>query len=114
MLGVRFPVPNIEGELHQRAEALLAGAERLLGTPAPRTELGEQQAQSNEYEEGQRVLRRCIERIHRGDEPIRASRYADKRSEQAGSASAVPGAQDHRRDRKLVNGGAFLEGKYAA
>ena len=41
MLGVGFPV-HIEGELHERAEALLARAERLRGTPTPRTELGEQ------------------------------------------------------------------------
>ena len=41
MLGVAFPV-HVEGELHERAEALLAHAQRVLGTPASRTELAEQ------------------------------------------------------------------------
>ena len=39
MLGVGFPV-HVEGELHEGAEALLARAERVRGTPAARTEFG--------------------------------------------------------------------------
>ena len=57
MLGVGLPV-HVEGELHECAEALLARAERVLGTPAPRTELAEQQAQSDEDGEAHRMLRR--------------------------------------------------------
>ena len=49
----------------------------------------------------------------RWDEPVQNSRCADQRSEQAGSASAVPGAQDHRRQRKLVDGGALRQRKLA-
>ena len=60
MLGVAFPV-HVEGELHERAEALLAHAERVLGTPAPRTELAEQQAESDEDEKAQRIIRRQLE-----------------------------------------------------
>ena len=49
MLGVAFPV-HVEGELHERAEALLARAERLPGAPTSRAELGEEQAETNEDE----------------------------------------------------------------
>src|SRR5215468_6199323 len=44
MLGVALPV-HVEGELHQRAEALLARTERPPGAPAPGTELAEQQTE---------------------------------------------------------------------
>ena len=47
MLGVGFPV-HVEGELHERVEALLARAACALDTAAPRTELAQQQAQSDE------------------------------------------------------------------
>ena len=60
MLGVAFPV-HVEGELHESAEALLARAERVLGTPAPRTELAEQQAQRDEDGKAQRMIRRQLE-----------------------------------------------------
>ena len=61
MLGVGFPIPHIEGELHERAEALLAHPERVRGTPAPRTEFGEEQAERDEDEEAQRIIRRHLE-----------------------------------------------------
>ena len=54
------------------------------------------------------MLPRHLKRTHGWDEP-RSSYHADQRSQQAGSASAVPGAQDHRREQKLVDAGALRE-----
>ena len=81
---------------------------------ASRTELDEQKAQSDEDEESERIIRRQFERIRRRDEPVQNSCCADQRSEQAGSASAIPGAQDHRDNGKLIDGGALQEGKCTA
>ena len=94
------------------AQALLARAECVLGTPATRTEFAEQQAQSDEDEISGHMVRQDFERIHRRDEPVQHSRCADERCEQAGSASAIPGAQDHCRNGKLIDADAFRKGKY--
>jgi hypothetical protein len=51
---VRGGPATIRG-LHEGAEAFLGRAERVLGTPAPRTELAEQQAESDEDGEAQRI-----------------------------------------------------------
>jgi hypothetical protein len=98
MLGVRFPVPDIEGELHERAEALLARSKCLLDGPAARAELAQQGAEADEDEEAQPIIGRQLERIRWRDEPVQSTRRADQRGEQAGSASSIPGAQHHCRD----------------
>ena len=98
----------------ERAEALLARAQCLLGAPPPGAELRDQQAESDEYREGQRMVRRNFERLHRRDEPVPHPGYANCGSQQAGPASAVPCAEEHGHERKLVDGGAFPERKDAA
>jgi hypothetical protein len=85
----------------------------VLGAPPSRAELTEQQAQTDEDRVGQHMIRRDGERIHGRDEPVAHYRYADQRSQQAGPASAVPGAQHDGGKRKLVDRGAFRERKYA-
>ena len=100
--------------LLRKVEHFLSRVQLSLDALAPGTELGEQQAESDEDEERERIVRRELERMHRRDEPIQSSCCADQRSEQAGSASAIPGTQDHCRDGKLIDGGALQEGKCAA
>ena len=108
---LRMDHERVGRNVQEGAKALLARPQRVLGTPAPRTELAEQQAQRDEDEESERIVRRQFERIRRRDEPIQNSCCADQRSEQARSASAIPGTQDHCRDGKLIDGGALQQGK---
>jgi hypothetical protein len=112
MLRVGLPV-HVERELHESAEALVARAKRVLGAPPSRAEFAEQQAETDEDREGQHMIRRYGERIRGRDEPVAHCRYADQRSQQAGPAPAVPGAQHDGGKRKLVDRGAFPERKYA-
>jgi hypothetical protein len=114
MLGVRFPVPHIKGELHERAKALLGRSECLLDAPTARAELAQQYREADENEEAQPIIGRQLERIHWRDEPVQGTRRADQCGEQAGSASAIPGTQHHCGDGKLVDAGAFPQRKPAA
>ena len=72
MLRVRLPV-HVKRELHESAEALLARPLRVLDPPAPRAEFGQEQAENDEDRDGQHMVRRRSERIHRGDEPVGSS-----------------------------------------
>jgi hypothetical protein len=78
--------------IDERPEARLARTERLPGAPAPGTELAEQQTETDEDDEAQRIIGRQLERIRRRDDPVQNSRCADQHGEQAGSASTIPGA----------------------
>src|SRR4029453_7891844 len=68
---------GVRRAIDKRAEPLLARAQSLRGTPAPCTELAEEQAQRDEDEESGRMVRRQFERIQRRDEPVQNSRCAD-------------------------------------